>query len=86
MNIVKGMIVKSKAGHDSGGFFIVTSVTGGFATICDGKRRSIEKQKRKKLIHLCPTEEIVGLDTIKTNREIKRLLHKYNYKQGQGLT
>lgn len=78
MEIVKGLIVKSIAGHDKGGFFVVTDVQNGYATICDGKRRSIDKQKNKKLIHLSPTTETICQTTMETNREIRKALRKYN--------
>ena len=48
MEIVKGCVVKAKAGRDKDGFFVVLDVDGSYAMICDGKRRTLEKPKRKK--------------------------------------
>ena len=50
--IKTGDIVCSKAGHDKALHFAVIAVEGEYALICDGKRRKIEKPKRKKIKHL----------------------------------
>ncbi len=74
-----GQIVRSIAGRDKNTFFVITCVQGSYAVICDGKHRPVEKQKRKKLIHLSKTNYTVNLDEIKTNKEFKRVLHRFNY-------
>ena len=48
MNYIRGLVVRSKAGHDQGGFFTVLSSDERYAVICDGKRRSLEHPKKKK--------------------------------------
>lgn len=50
----QGSLVKSKAGHDRDGIFVVTRVDGQFVEIADGKNRRIDKPKRKKKKHLQP--------------------------------
>ena len=55
MNTVKGSIVKAVAGREKNGFFVVLSCDSVFAYIADGKRRKVEKPKKKKLIHISPT-------------------------------
>ena len=47
MDIRRGIVVKSAAGHDKGGFFTVLESDDVYAVICDGKRRSLEKPKKK---------------------------------------
>ncbi|MEE0858512.1 MAG: KOW domain-containing RNA-binding protein [Acutalibacteraceae bacterium] len=74
-----GQIVKSIAGRDKNSFFVITAVDEKFAIICDGKHRPVEKQKRKKLIHLRTTNYNVDLNEVKTNKEFKRVLHRFNY-------
>ncbi|HHZ06577.1 MAG TPA: hypothetical protein GX401_07325 [Clostridiales bacterium] len=56
---------------------MVTNVDGAFATICDGKHRPVERQKKKKLIHLAVTTVIVTMSSNQTNREIKKLLRQF---------
>lgn len=81
MDIVKGQIVRSAAGHDKGGFFVVIKTDGEYAFICDGKHRPLERQKRKKLKHLSKTSLIVDISSLTTNREIRRVLRLYNENQ-----
>ncbi len=74
-----GQIVKATAGRDKNSFFVVTQVEGGYAVICDGRHRPVERQKRKKLIHLSKTNHTVDLQTVKTNKEFKKVLHPFNF-------
>jgi len=68
MNTVKGSIVKAVAGREKNGFFVVLDCDSVFAYIADGKRRKVEKPKKKKLIHISPTEN---------NRYCTRNTHRY---------
>lgn len=77
MDIVKGSIVRAKAGRDKDKFFVVLETDGGYALIADGRRRRVEKPKRKKLIHLAPTKTVYkGL--VDTNPKIKKILKGFN--------
>ena len=49
MDIVKGSVVRAKAGRDKDKFFVVLQTDGEYALIADGKRRRVEHPKRKKL-------------------------------------
>lgn len=80
MEILKGQIVRSVAGHDKGNFFVVTDTDGVFASICDGKHRPVQRQKRKKIKHLSLTTTIVDISSITTNREFKKVLRSFNDK------
>ncbi len=75
MDIVRGMVVKSSAGRDKDGFFVVTSFDGNYARICDGKMRPLERTKLKKLKHLKPTKMRLKESSMATNREIRRSLN-----------
>lgn len=80
MSIVKGSIVKSKAGRDKLGFFLVLEVNSNFAVIADGKTRKIEHPKRKKLKHLAPTKTVIE-GSVRTNPQIRKVINEF--KQGQ---
>ena len=56
MEFVKGLVVRSKAGHDKGSFYLVLGLETDMAVVCDGSRRALANPKRKKLIHLSPTK------------------------------
>lgn len=57
----KGTVVKSVAGHDKGTFYIVIESIGDMAIVCDGKNKTLEKPKKKKLKHLAQTGEWIDL-------------------------
>ncbi len=61
------MVVSSSAGHDKNGYFVIVELTGDFALICDGKRRPLEKPKRKRLKHLIFTNNTVDTSEL-TNK------------------
>lgn len=71
-----GDIVVSLAGHDSGEPFVVTAEVGAeFVLIADGKSRTLEKPKLKKIRHLRVAEPS-GL-TDPTNASLRKRLKKY---------
>ena len=79
MNIVKGSVVRSKAGRDKDKFYVVQSLEGGTAALIDGKHRLPGNPKRKNLIHLAPTAQVVELPL--TNKQLRKLLNTYNFQE-----
>lgn len=55
MEYQSGQVVYSKSGHDKGDTLMVLFVEGAYVYLADGKRRKIEKPKRKKMIHVQTT-------------------------------
>ena len=51
MDIVKASIVTSTAGRDKGSPFYVLDCQGDFLLLADGKRRPVERPKRKRRKH-----------------------------------
>ena len=74
MNFDRGRVVRSRAGRDGDGFFVVLSSDARSAIICDGRRRSLEHPKRKNLRHLSATGTALPEEQMQTNREIRRAL------------
>lgn len=57
-----GMVARSLAGRDAGGWFVVAALTAdGHALIVDGKLHPIRRPKRKKCKHLAPTNTVWDL-------------------------
>ncbi len=83
MEIKRGQVVRSIAGHDKGGFLTVLEVSPPVALVCDGKRRPLERPKRKKLFHLAPTTATLPEEALKTNRQIRAALRPFREKAGQ---
>ena len=77
MELERGRVVRSLAGHDKGGFFTVLSADASTAVICDGKRRPLERPKTKKQKHLAVTATVLPEDTIQTNRKIRTALNAF---------
>lgn len=76
MEITKGSVVIAKAGRDKGKAFAVIDVLGDREVlIADGKRRPIERPKRKNVIHLQMTHTTV--DCITTNRQLRNILKEF---------
>lgn len=54
--VCTGRVVISRAGHDKGDAFIVMEILAdGQLILCDGKRRTLQKPKRKKRMHVFVT-------------------------------
>ncbi len=52
MEVKTGSEVRSIAGRDKGGLFIVMSVDNGYAYLADGDLRRADRPKKKKLKHI----------------------------------
>ena len=83
INIVeKGMLAKSKAGHDKGHLYVITDVDETYVYLVDGKTKSIQKPKKKKLKHIqviYKKYEIVGKDDV----AVKRILKLFDKETGR---
>ena len=77
MDIVKGSVVRAKAGRDKDSYFVVLDVLDKFALIADGKSRKLEKPKKKNLNHLEATKTVIT-QNLETNRKIKKALSEFN--------
>ena len=76
MDFVKGMVVRAKAGRDKGKYLVILETQGDYALIADGRRRRVSHPKRKKLIHLAPTNT-VHQGSLETDPKIKQILRSF---------
>ena len=81
MELKEGMLAISKAGHDKDSWYVVLNIEGNRAYLVNGKNRSMDRPKEKKLKHLQPVncvpeilKEKIGTGKAWTNEEIKRAL------------
>lgn len=81
MELRKGMLAISKAGHDKDSWYVVLNIEGNKAALVNGENRSMDRPKEKKLKHLQPVNKVPEslqekLDAGKawTNEEVKRAL------------
>lgn len=79
LEIQPGSIVKSVAGHDSGGYFVVLRQEGEYVFLADGKRRKLEKPKRKKWKHVRLTEvDAISVTNGLTDKQIRAYFGQLN--------
>ena len=83
INIVeRGMLARSKAGHDKGHLYVITDVDETYVYLVDGKTKSIQKPKKKKLKHIqviYKKYEIDGKDDV----AVKRILKLFDKETGR---
>lgn len=77
MELQIGSVVRSKAGHDSGQFFVVVQVLDGYIQICDGKQRPLEKPKRKNTLHIAKTNTTLSSEQMQTNNGLRKALRSF---------
>ena len=89
MDATNGLIVRSKAGRDKGGWFVILWHDNDYALITNGDSRKVESPKRKKLKHLQLTGSLSEFIADKlrsgievTNSEVRTALAEYLEKQG----
>ena len=72
--IEKGMLAKSKAGHDKGQVYVIYEMDDTYVYLVDGKIRGVDKPKRKKRKHvqvICEKHDIAGIDDVGIKRILK---------------
>lgn len=74
----RGNIVKALRGRDKGQFQVVLASEPPYVLLSDGKRRPLERPKRKKAFHTAPTNDFLDEESLGTNRQIRAALRKYS--------
>ncbi len=74
--VVRGQVVKSIAGHDKDDFQAVLEVCPPYVILCDGKRRSLSKPKKKKLMHVSATKTVLDEECLLNDRRIRTALRR----------
>ncbi len=76
MELCRGRVVISKAGHDKGLALVVLAAEPGAVLVCNGKTRPLERPKQKNPLHLAPTKACIAEESMATNREIRSALRE----------
>ena len=77
MQFVKGMVVRSKNGHDKGSFYVVCG-SEGCLLLSDGQAHPISRPKRKNPIHLAPTKTVLADESLLSDSEIRKALSRFS--------
>lgn len=81
MEIRKGMLARSKAGHDKDQLYVVLSIEENHVLLVNGITKPVDRPKKKKTKHLQPINHIpenlkekLQNGTLWTNEEVKRAI------------
>lgn len=79
MDIVKGMVVRTKAGHDKGTFMTVIEILPNEnVLLCDGKLRKLTNPKLKNPKHLALTKTVLNSSELDSDVTIRKALKSFN--------
>lgn len=73
----KGMLARSKAGHDAGKVYVIIDTDDAYVYLADGKIRTLDRLKKKKKKHVQLINREYDI-TDATDVSIKRLLKIWN--------
>lgn len=76
VDVKKGQVVRSIAGHDSNDIFAVVGSDEKNVFICDGRERKVEKPKRKNRKHIEILTYVLEPEEMAANGRLKKSLGK----------
>ena len=76
MELERGQLVRSTAGHDKGELMIVLGFQGQRVLLCDGKHHKMENPKRKNVKHIHKHSQVLDVSLMTTDRKIRKTLNK----------
>lgn len=71
---LRGQVVKSVAGRDSGSLMAVTDYDGTYVYVSDGKERRLSKPKRKNPKHVIDTKRILNESQMHSDKRLRTAL------------
>lgn len=77
MESKRGQVVRSLCGRDKGTFLTVVGTDGPCLLLADGRRRPLERPKRKKAFHVAATNTVLEELALQTNRQIRTALRPF---------
>ncbi len=83
MDVMKGQVVRSVAGHDSNEIFAVVGSDEKNVFICDGKERKVEKPKRKNRKHVEALPYVLYPEEMAANGRLRKALGRIKAEQKQ---
>lgn len=72
--IQAGSVVRPTAGKDQDRFFVVVSTQGEWAYLSDGRKRKLDRLKKKKHRHLQEIDQKLDLSAVTTNKQLRKAL------------
>ena len=78
MDLVKGTLVRSKAGRDKTRTLAVLDVDGQMLLLADGNLRTLERPKRKKRKHVAPTATVLENELLKSDQLLSEAIAAFD--------
>lgn len=82
MLLKSGQIVRSIAGHDKNKFYVIVTAAQNSVTIADGKARKLDKPKRKNVLHVRPTNTVLDLSVLTTDKKLRKAIADFREEGG----
>lgn len=80
----KGRVVLSLAGRDKDRLHVIMWSEGNRVAIADGKHRTLLKTKIKNTAHIRPTNTVLDMEQIATDKKLRRALHTLQARCDEG--
>ncbi|SFR64215.1 KOW domain-containing RNA-binding protein [Anaeromicropila populeti] len=82
-DLKRGMLVRSKAGHDKNELFVIIEVVNEYVYLVNGKQKTLSKPKKKKVQHIQITNYVDENINGKQNEElndsyVRKLIKKFD--------
>lgn len=74
MEYARGMLARSKAGHDAGNIYVIIEVDDSYVYLADGSIRTLDHLKKKKKKHvqiICREYDVTTVDDAAIRRIIR---------------
>jgi len=85
VEIIRGTVIRSKAGHDKGRFYAVLDVLGRTILVADGSSRTICNPKRKNMIHVSSTRTVLSEEMLDHDESIRNALKRFDLQPSEGV-
>ena len=74
MELNRGTVVRTLAGHDKNRYMAVLSCDGKYVLIADGKTRAVCSPKKKNVIHISSPVTVLGEELLKSDKALRNAL------------
>lgn len=71
-----GKFAISRAGHDKEQVYVIVAKEGDFVYLCDGKYRSVQKPKKKRIKHIQIIEHTVDEELLRKLRNAEMVMNE----------
>lgn len=78
MDLVRGQLVRSRAGRDAARTFAVLAVEGQMLFLADGSLRRVNSPKRKKRKHVAPIATVLPGDTLADDATLRKAIAAFD--------